>query len=61
MIANAIPVARRIHRVESKTKFPPFGTTQVYTGMSVPTVGAEALLYILRYTAVAPVFDATML
>lgn len=35
--------------------------TQVCTGISVPTVGAEALLYILRYTAVIPVLDATML
>lgn len=35
--------------------------TQVCTGMSVPTVGAEALLYILRYAAAAPVFDATIL
>lgn len=35
--------------------------TQVCTGMSVPTVGAEALLYILRYAAVTPVFDATIL
>lgn len=35
--------------------------TQVWTGISVPTVGAEALLYILRYAAAAPVFDATML
>ena len=35
--------------------------TQVCTGISVPTVGADALLYILRYTSVTPVFDATML
>lgn len=35
--------------------------TQVCTGISVPTVGADALLYIFRYAAVIPVFDATIL
>lgn len=40
---------------------PPAGITQVCTGISVPTVGADALLYILRYAAATPVFDATIL
>ena len=57
----AIPVAQRIpcgpHSTEIES---PAGIIIVLIGVSVPTVGAEALLCSLKYAAAAPLFESVM-
>src|SRR6516165_12011210 len=50
VIANAIPVEKYSPWEKSMLKPPEAGMGIVHTGVSVPTVGAEALLYSFRNT-----------
>ena len=58
--AQAMPVPNRIPLLPPFTcAMPVAGIGIVNTGVSVPTVGADALLYSFRYLAAALMFDTT--